>query len=242
MKEAANGGYPYLQFFYKDIVREIFLENPHTAAVHLLPDPALAEKRAKLDALEHRDERLGELKARLAEADRVAHDLMGESALPDGVLDPVTRTMGLLKEKGLLMACAESCTGGMIANMMVERSGVSSCFAGGVVTYSNDLKEKLLGVPAEVLAAHGAVSCECACAMVRGAAEKLGADTAVATTGIAGPDGGTPEKPVGLVYIAAWVKGEILCRELRLRGGRTMIRQRAAAQALNLLNTMLEKI
>ncbi len=180
--------------------------------------------------------------ARLAEADRVAHDLMGESALPDGVLDPVTRTMGLLKEKGLLMACAESCTGGMIANMMVERSGVSSCFAGGVVTYSNDLKEKLLGVPAEVLAAHGAVSPECACAMVRGAAEKLGADAAVATTGIAGPDGGTPEKPVGLVYIAAWVKGEILCRELRLRGGRTMIRQRAAAQALNLLNTMLEKI
>ena len=78
--------------------------------------------------------------------------------------------------------------------------------------------------------------------MVRGAAEKLGADAAVATTGIAGPDGGTPEKPVGLVYIAAWVKGEILCRELRLRGGRTMIRQRAAAQALNLLNTMLEKI
>lgn len=180
--------------------------------------------------------------ALLAEADRVAHDLMGASAMPDGVLDPVTRTIDLLKEKGLTLVTAESCTGGMIANSIVERSGVSAVFAGGAVTYSNELKEKMLGVPAELLAAHGAVSPECACAMVRGAAEKMGSDAAVATTGIAGPDGGTPEKPVGLVYIAAFVKGEVLCRELKLRGGRTMIRQRAAAQALNLLNTMLERV
>ena len=180
--------------------------------------------------------------ALLAEADRVAHDLMGASAMPDGVLDPVTRTIDLLKEKGLTLVTAESCTGGMIANSIVERSGVSAVFAGGAVTYSNELKEKMLGVPAELLAAHGAVSPECACAMVRGAAEKMGADAAVATTGIAGPDGGTPEKPVGLVYIAAFVRGEVLCRELKLRGGRTMIRQRAAAQALNLLNTMLERV
>ena len=180
--------------------------------------------------------------ARLAEADRVAHDLMGASALPDGVLDPVTRTIDLLKEKALTLVTAESCTGGMIANSIVERSGVSAVFAGGAVTYSNELKEKMLGVPAELLAAHGAVSPECACAMAKGAAEKMGAQAAVATTGIAGPDGGTPEKPVGLVYIAAFVKGEVLCRELKLRGGRTMIRQRAAAQALNLLNTMLERV
>lgn len=180
--------------------------------------------------------------ALLAEADRVAHDLMGASAMPDGVLDPVTRTIDLLKEKGLTLVTAESCTGGMIANSIVERSGVSAVFAGGAVTYSNELKEKMLGVPAELLATHGAVSPECACAMVRGAAEKMGSDAAVATTGIAGPDGGTPEKPVGLVYIAAFVKGEVLCRELKLRGGRTMIRQRAAAQALNLLNTMLERV
>ena len=78
--------------------------------------------------------------------------------------------------------------------------------------------------------------------MAKGAAERLGADAAIATTGIAGPDGGTPEKPVGLVYIAACVKGEVTYRELKLRGGRTMIRQRAAAQALILLNTMLEKL
>ena len=175
-------------------------------------------------------------------ADRTAHDLMGANAMPDGILDPVTRTIGLLQEKGLTLVTAESCTGGMIANSIVERSGVSSVFAGSAVTYSNALKEKMLGVPAEVLREHGAVSQECACAMAKGAAEHLGADAAVATTGIAGPDGGTPEKPVGLVYVAACVKGEVLCRELKLRGGRTMIRQRAAAQALILLNTMLERI
>lgn len=179
---------------------------------------------------------------KLFEADRTAHDLMGTSAMPDGILDPVTRTIGLLQEKGLTLVTAESCTGGMIANSIVERSGVSSVFAGSAVTYSNALKEKMLGVPAELLKEHGAVSSECACAMARGAAEKMGADAAVATTGIAGPDGGTPEKPVGLVYISCCVKGEVMCRELKFRGGRTMIRQRAAAQALILLNTMLEKI
>jgi nicotinamide-nucleotide amidase len=179
---------------------------------------------------------------KLLKADRTAHDLIGASAMPDGILDPVTRTIGLLKEKGLTMVTAESCTGGMIANSIVERSGVSSIFAGSAVTYSNALKEKMLGVPGELLETYGAVSEECACAMAKGAALHLGADAAVATTGIAGPDGGTPEKPVGLVYIAACVKGEVLCRELKLRGGRTMIRQRAAAQALILLNTMLERL
>ena len=179
---------------------------------------------------------------KLAAADACAHDLMGTSAMPDGILDPVTRTIGLLEEKKLMLVTAESCTGGMIANSIVERSGVSSVFAGSAVTYSNTLKEKVLGVSSEILEKYGAVSTECACAMARGAVENLGGAAAVATTGIAGPDGGTPEKPVGLVYIAACVKGEVICRELKLRGGRTMIRQRAAAQALILLDTMLEKL
>jgi nicotinamide-nucleotide amidase len=178
----------------------------------------------------------------LAAADRKAHDLIGSSAMPDGILDPVTRTIGLLKEKSLTFCTAESCTGGMIANSIVERSGVSSVFAGGAVTYSNELKEKLLQVPAELLEKYGAVSEECACAMARGAVENLKADVSVATTGIAGPDGGTPEKPVGLVYVAACVKGEVMVRKLNLRGGRLMIRQRAAAQALILLNSMLENM
>ena len=179
---------------------------------------------------------------KLAAADACAHDLMGASAMPDGVLDPVTRAIDLLEKKKLMLVTAESCTGGMIANSIVERSGVSTVFAGGAVTYSNALKEKVLGVKTEILEKYGAVSSECACAMAKGAVENLGGDAAVATTGIAGPDGGTPEKPVGLVYIAACVRGEVICRELKLRGGRTMIRQRAAAQALILLNTMLEKL
>ena len=179
---------------------------------------------------------------KLISADRVAHDLMGQSAMPDGILDPVTRTSALLTEKNLTLSTAESCTGGMIANSIVERSGVSAFFAGGVVTYSNALKEKLLNVPADLLEKFGAVSEECACAMAKGAAENMGTDAAVATTGVAGPDGGTPEKPVGLVYVSACVKGEVMVRKLNLRGGRLMIRQRSAAQALILLNSMLEKI
>ena len=179
---------------------------------------------------------------KLEKADRLAHDLLGDSAMPDGILDPVSRTIQLLNKCALRLVTAESCTGGLIASMRVERSGVSSVYAGGVVTYSNELKHTVLGVPEELLAACGAVSEECARTMAAGACEKLGADASVAVTGIAGPDGGTPEKPVGLVYVSACVKGEIQVKKLNLRGGRTMIRRRAAAQALILLNRMLEKL
>ena len=179
---------------------------------------------------------------KLEKADRLAHELLGESAMPDGILDPVSRTIQLLNKCALRLVTAESCTGGLIASMLVERSGVSSVYAGGAVTYSNELKHTVLGVPQELLDTCGAVSEECARAMARGACERLGADVSVAVTGIAGPDGGTPEKPVGLVYVSACVRGEIQVRKLNLRGGRTMIRRRAAAQALILLNRMLEKL
>ena len=179
---------------------------------------------------------------KLEKADRLAHELRGDSAMPDGILDPVSRTIQLLNKCSLRLATAESCTGGLIASMLVEHSGVSSVYAGGAVTYSNELKHTVLGVPRELLDTCGAVSEECARAMAQGACEKLGADVSVAVTGIAGPDGGTPEKPVGLVYVSACVKGEIQVKKLNLRGGRAMIRRRAAAQALILLNRMLEKL
>ena len=179
---------------------------------------------------------------KLEKADRLAHELLGDSAMPDGILDPVSRTIQLLNKCALRLATAESCTGGLIASMLVERSGVSSVYAGGAVTYSNELKHTVLGVPQELLDTCGAVSEECARAMAKGACEKLGAEVSVAVTGIAGPDGGTPEKPVGLVYVSACVRGEIQVKKLNLRGGRTMIRRRAAAQALILLNRMLEKL
>ena len=180
--------------------------------------------------------------ALLEKADLLAHELIGPGAMPDGILDPVSRTIQLLEQKGLMLVTAESCTGGLIADELVSRSGVSKVFAGSAVTYSNELKHTLLGVPEEILESCGAVSEECARAMAEGACRRLGADASVAVTGIAGPDGGTPEKPAGLVYVSACVKGDVQVKKLNLRGGRTMIRRRAAAQALILLNRMLEQL
>lgn len=115
-----------------------------------------------------------------------------------------------LIEKKLTVVTAESVTGGGVAAALTSLSGSSAYFLGGVMAYSNQLKVELLGVPLEVLAEHGAVSEECARAMAEGARRKLGAGVAVATTGIAGPTGATPTKPVGLVWLAvATENGEI---------------------------------
>jgi PncC family amidohydrolase len=102
---------------------------------------------------------------------------------------------------GLTVATAESCTGGLVAHAITANAGSSGYFVGGVVSYSNEAKHELIGVPNELIAEHGAVSPEVATAMAVGVRDRLGADLGVAVTGIAGPDGGTAEKPVGLVYI-----------------------------------------
>ena len=121
-----------------------------------------------------------------------------------------------LKEKGLTFACAESCTGGLIAKRIVDISGCSDVFLGGAVTYANSAKEKMLGVSQETLAAHGAVSEETAAEMARGIRNALGADIAVSVTGIAGPGGGTPEKPVGTVFVGLSTKDGEKVRRLTL--------------------------
>src|SRR5262249_13432432 len=105
------------------------------------------------------------------------------------------------RARGATLATAESCTGGMVAAELTAVPGSSDVFLGAAVTYSNQLKHDMVGVPEEVLARHGAVSAEAAAAMADGALTRLGADVAVAVTGIAGPGGGTEEKPVGLVYV-----------------------------------------
>ena len=110
--------------------------------------------------------------------------------------------LDLCRDRGLTLATAESCTGGLIGARLTEVAGASDVFVGGVIAYSNEVKERKLGVPAELLREHGAVSAEVGAAMASGARRELGADLAVADTGIAGPGGGTPEKPVGLVFLA----------------------------------------
>jgi PncC family amidohydrolase len=140
-----------------------------------------------------------------------------------------------LTRLGLTVAVAESCTGGLLGHRLTNVSGSSAYVLGGVIAYSNEAKEKLLGVSHATLERYGAVSEPTALEMARGACRAFGADLALSTTGIAGPTGGTPEKPVGLVYVAlAGVKGEE-CRRFLWSGARLENKESAAEAALRLL-------
>jgi nicotinamide-nucleotide amidase len=142
---------------------------------------------------------------------------------------------------GLSLATAESCTGGLVAAELTEIPGSSDVFVGSVVAYANAVKESALGVPAALLAAHGAVSEEVATAMAEGARERLGADVAISVTGVAGPDGGTDEKPVGLVYVGVSGPDGTEVHELRLPGSRREIRERATAVSLHEVRRLLAR-
>lgn len=136
----------------------------------------------------------------------------------------------------LTLATAESCTGGLIGAALTEVAGSSAAFAGGFITYDNRLKRELLGVDAATLAAHGAVSAEVARAMAEGACRRVGADMAVAATGIAGPGGGSAAKPVGLVHLAAARQsGQTVDERHVFAGTREAVRAAAVAAALRLL-------
>jgi competence/damage-inducible protein CinA-like protein len=145
----------------------------------------------------------------------------------------------LCRERGLTLATAESCTGGMVAQRLTSVPGSSDVFLGAVVAYSDDVKEGELGVGEELLARYGAVSAEVAAAMTSGVREGLGADVAVAVTGIAGPAGGSEEKPVGLVYLHAEAPVGSRSVDFVFPGDREGIRRRAAVTALHLLRRLL---
>lgn len=141
-----------------------------------------------------------------------------------------------LKEKGWKIATAESCTGGLVAAAITDVSGSSEVFDRGFVTYSNAAKTEMLGVPAAMLAKHGAVSEAVARSMAEGALNKSTADVAVAITGIAGPSGGTVDKPVGLVHFACATRAKTTHLEMRFGDlGRAAVRQAALRQALQLV-------
>lgn len=145
----------------------------------------------------------------------------------------------LLMKKKYTMTTAESCTGGMIAARMVNAPGVSAVFKSGFITYANEAKEELLGVSHDTLEKFGAVSRETAEEMAEGAVKAAHTDAAVAVTGIAGPDGGTKEKPVGLVYIGVNVRGNVEVREYHFSGSRQKIRESVTAAALTFLREKL---
>ncbi len=147
--------------------------------------------------------------------------------------------LSLAGARGWRLATAESCTGGMVAARLTDVPGSSASFVGSVVAYADEVKRSELGVQQELLVDHGAVSAEVAAAMSEGARARLGADVAVGVTGIAGPGGGTPEKPVGRVYLHAAGPDASLAQMLDLPGDREQVRVRAAVTALHLLRALL---
>ena len=147
----------------------------------------------------------------------------------------------LLNQKGATVATAESCTGGLIGNVITEVSGSSAYYKGGIIAYSNELKERLLGVRHETLEQYGAVSEETAIEMARGCLAVTGADYAIATTGISGPTGATEEKPLGLVYVAIASREEVVCNRYVFTTTRQQHQQRTANQALFDLYKQLTK-
>jgi nicotinamide-nucleotide amidase len=143
------------------------------------------------------------------------------------------------RERGWTLATAESCTGGMVAERITEIPGASDAFVGSVVAYANEVKARELAVPDEILREDGAVSAETAAAMARGVRERLNADVAIAVTGVAGPGGGSPDKPVGLVYIHAETPERSRGTEFVYGADRDSIRRRATVAGLHLLRRLL---
>jgi nicotinamide-nucleotide amidase len=148
---------------------------------------------------------------------------------------------GLFRERGLTLSLAESCTGGLISKRITDVPGSSAFFLGGAVTYGNDAKVRMLGVPDEILDSRGSVSAECAVAMAEGVRSRFGSDLGLAVTGIAGPGGGTEEKPVGTVFISLVTPDECRTERFRFTGNREEIRIMTAWTALDWLRRYLLK-
>lgn len=155
--------------------------------------------------------------------------------MPGALVALAERLQGVCLGRGLTVATAESCTGGLVAATITEVPGSTGYFAGGVVSYANSAKEALLGVPEATLAAHGAVSAQVAMAMVAGARARFGTHLAVAITGVAGPDGGTDAKPVGLTYVGIADARGTDVRRFTFAGDRAGNREAAAREALEWL-------
>lgn len=146
-----------------------------------------------------------------------------------------------LVQKKLMLATAESCTGGMIGAVMTDRPGSSAFYAGGFITYSNDLKTRLLDIPEPMLTQYGAVSAAVAQAMAQGVLAKTNADIAISVTGIAGPDGGSADKPVGLVYIGYGLKGgPISVSKHNFDGDRGAVRRQTVEASLRHILKLVE--
>ena len=236
LKLAGDGGRVHSRVFYVCGAGESEIEDrmvPVMARTHPLSVAYCAtHEYVKLFLLSSNMESLG------SAIDAVRREF-GPQLLTDGAEGVAWDVVRLLKERSLSVSMAESCTGGLVAKMITDVSGASDVFPGSVVSYANRIKEQILGVKHETLERFGAVSPQTAREMADGAVRVFGTDCSVALTGIAGPGGGTPEKPVGLVYVAVRCPDRCEIFELHLSGTRGQIRERAASRALNELRLML---
>lgn len=182
----------------------------------------------------------GETDSRLRAAANLLRERAGEHFYGEGDTDLAAVVLDLARAQGLRIGAAESCTGGLVGARLTEVPGSSEVFLGAVVPYDNELKTRLLGVPAELIAQHGAVSEPVARAMALGAGPALGVDLAVAVTGIAGPGGGSEAKPVGTVWLGVARGERVESRRTILLGSRHDLRARAAQAALFLLYRSLQ--
>ena len=199
-----------------------------------LPVPGLIRLR-----LDGRGSDAGTLDADMQRETSRLKELLGDNLRYDGDATAAEIALAACRRRGFTMGCAESCTGGTIAQRITAVAGCSDVFLCGVVSYSNDAKTALLGVDPSAIATHGAVSREVVKQMAHGTRSQIGCDCAVATSGVAGPGGGTPEKPVGTVWIAASTPHATECRLLHLPGNRARVIDRAATEALLLLAELL---
>ncbi len=145
------------------------------------------------------------------------------------------RLMEEIIRRGMTVSTAESCTGGMVASRLINYPGASEAFVNGFVTYTNESKHRLLGVRGDTLDKYGAVSPQTAEEMCIGAAKAGGTNIGISTTGIAGPSGGSPEKPVGLVYVGLYINGSVRVKKLNNKGSRQEIREQTTQSVLNML-------
>ena len=188
--------------------------------------------RARGSSAEEAQAALERLEPRIAAA--LGDDCYGRDA------DTLEQVVGrLLSARHMTLSVAESCTGGLLGHRLTNIAGSSAYFERGVVVYSNRAKQELLGVPEDILKTHGAVSAPCAEAMARGICERSGSACGLAVTGIAGPDGGTPQKPVGTVFFGVAVAGHVTSRRFRFAGDRVAVKWQSAQTALDLLRRTL---
>jgi nicotinamide-nucleotide amidase len=177
-----------------------------------------------------------------AQSEEVAQEVkrrLGELVIGEGSQSMAARVGEMLRERRQTLATAESCTGGLLGQMITSVPGASDYYLGGVISYANRVKEQLLGVEARVIAEHGAVSEEVAGAMAHGARKLMGSDWAISITGVAGPGGSSAEKPVGLVWMALAGPGGVKTSKTLWGGTREIIRVRAALNAINMLRLEL---